>query len=280
MIARRVVLAALMLLLQPASIDAQSLPSPSPMPELSPSASPSPVATPVGFSSRAHATIVVSSPRGPIRLIARVAAERNGDRTRFDIRSIEGPPLPFRFDGISVVVDARSQKLIAWNRSNQTFFTQSLVPSVPTTPAATSPQRGTQRERSPIADLDLLSLDVRLGSRRLIVGLPSTALNVVAQTRRRGTSRITRLTGSVNMADDFAFFPLAVAMTAWQGKVATFKLSYALDTLERVVPPESDFAVPAGYRLASSIFAVILGLPDTATPPLSPSPAPSQTPGS
>jgi hypothetical protein len=208
-----------------------------------------------------------------------VAVERNGDRTRFDIRSVDAPVSPFRFDGLTILVDGHAQQVTVWNSVSQTYFTQSLVPGLTASPASTPTPRPSARpsrpERSPIADLDLLALDIRLGERRLVLGMPSTGLTMDARVRRRGTSSVMRLTGSTQIADTYAFFPLTVALTASRDNVAVLRLAYGVDAYQPAVPPDADFAIPDGYRLAPNVFAVI-NAPPAVRP--SPAPAPSSTP--
>ena len=77
---------------------------------------------------------------------------------------------------------------------------------------------------------------------------------------------------STQLADEFAFFPLALDMMADAGAGLNAKLSYAVDDVTREMPPLSRFTVPAGYTQARSIPELIF---QRRSPMMAPSPSPS-----
>jgi hypothetical protein len=247
----------------------------SPAPLTTPSASPSPPANVLYV--HAHATAIATPGGAPIRLVARVAVARSGDRTRFDILSVAVSSSPMQLQGLVVVVDAHAKTVTVWNALTHLYATQPLPffnTAPPTPPAGAS--RAPGRERSGLADLELFALDVHLLGHRTILGLPSTGLGMALKIRRRSDRVITRITGSAQLADDFAFLPLAIDLKAQDTKPVG-SLAYAVDSFARVLPPGFSFDVPSGYRVAPSLLGVAMSS-FGALPAVTPSPAPAATP--
>ena len=225
------------------------------------------------------------SPRGSARVVARVALARSGDLTRLDILSVEASMAPVQLGGLVVVVDARTKSLTVWNERTHTYATQPLpFASAPASNAFATPASiPTRGERSGIADLDLFALDVHLLGRRTIATLPSTGVRIDMKLRRRGTKNVIRVTGTSQIADDFAFLPLVIDVNARNGSLPVGTFTYAVDSFERALPYGLSFDVPAGYRAASSLIDVVLssgGAPPAAAPAVQSSPASAATPTS
>ncbi len=253
---------------------AESVSAQSPAPLITPPAAKSPAANVMYV--HAHATAIATPGGAPIRLVARVAVARSGDLTRLDLLSIAVSTSPMQLQGLVVVVDAHAKTVTVWNALTHLYATQPL-PFFNTSPAPPSPgpSHPSGRERSGLADLELFALDMHLLGHRTIIGLPSTGLGMTLKIRRRSDRVITRITGTAQLADDFAFLPLALDLKAQDSKPVG-SLSYAVDSFARALPPGFTFDVPAGYRVAPSLLGVVMSS-FGALPAVAPSPAPAAT---
>jgi hypothetical protein len=143
----------------------------------------------------------------------------------------------------------------------------------------TSP-RPVTRGRSPLADLDVLALTLKMTGHTTTSGLPTTGLSFDLQVQRKSDKTVSHVTATTQMADDYLVFPMTLDVSVEPGMVpVSAKLSYAVDDLTRDTPPLGRFTIPAGYTEASSLMSVLFQRRSTPAPssmPMSmPSPSPS-----
>jgi hypothetical protein len=247
------------------------------------SVAPTPASTPAAFTAKAHMSITVSMPQGPMTLTARVGLAQREQVTRVDFLSVQSPVLRIPIGTLTVVIDRSSNTLTAWNDSSRSYYTQPILPrpaasSIPSSApsAKPSPLARAKPVRSALADLEVLVMTVRLLGHTTTVGIPTTGLGIDVEMRKKTETKSSHIVATLQIADDYAFFPVSVDMTFEPG-VTPFggKLSYAVDSFDKTTPPIATFDIPAGYREEASIFAVVLGAPAPRAPA---SALPSRTP--
>ena len=273
MIARSVFLV-LALLIPATGANAQSAPSPVP---------------PTGFSSRGHLTVNVPIQTSTIYAGARLAVSQRDQLTRIDLLSVDAAILPIRIPQLTFVIDRRANIVTGWNDSAHIYYTQSFLPSSlggvsHSAPVPEASNRPSRLEHSPLANLDLLTFNMRLTGRTTVAGIPSSGLAFDAKIRQYGKIAISHVTGTAQLADDFAFFPTAIHARIQSGdlpRAAVF--AYAVDAFDRGAPPAETFAVPNGYSEATSMIGVLSGIPrqrpaSAPSPAVSPSTEPTGAP--
>jgi hypothetical protein len=127
----------------------------------------------------------------------------------------------------------------------------------------------------------VLDVTLRLTGHTTTAGLATTGLAFDLLVRNTGDQATSHVAATVQVADDFAAFPVTLDVSLEPG-AAPFgaKLSYAVDDLTRGMPAMARFQVPAGYTEASSLMSVIFpGRPNAVpTPVRSASPLPTSSP--
>ena len=130
---------------------------------------------------------------------------------------------------------------------------------------------------SPLANLDVLDVSMKMTGHTTTVGLPSTGLAFDLHVAGKGQKTPVHLSATMQLSDVYGGFPLSIDASIDGGiSRPQVKLSFAVDDLTRVTPPLAGFRVPAGYRRAASIGAVIFN--GSAPRAVSPLPAPSLIP--
>ena len=275
MIARAACLS-LALILAGTAANAQDAPASPP-----PSAAPSPV--PSGFSGRAHITLSLPIRGSTMTVGARVAVAQRDQLTRVDLLSVDASMLPIQIPQLTFVLNRRTNAVTVWNAAAQVYHTQSFLPAGFGGPARPAPAPGamarpSRPERSVLASLDLLTFDMRLTGHTTTAGIASTGLAFDMKIRQHEKTAVSHVTGSLQMADDFAFFPIALQAHVQVSAAATpAVLSYLVDSFDRQLPPAEMFVLPDGYREAPSLLGVFSGIARRTALP-SPSPSPSSVP--
>ena len=227
----------------------------------------SPAAAAAGFSARAHLTIAFAMRGAKQSVAVRVAITQRNDLTRVDLVAFEVPGLSIKTAPMTFVIDRRANTITAWNDTTHVYYTQSFLPrslgggaAQPSPAPSSTTAPDTRPARSVLAGLDLLTMDVRLTGHSVVGGIASTGLKLNAKIRRHGATAVSHVTASMAVADDFAFFPVALqAQLVGTGPSAGPSLTYAVDAFSRDVPAASGFALPDGYALATSLLRVVMG---------------------
>jgi hypothetical protein len=239
------------------------------------SAPPSP--EPAGFSGRAHITLRIPSQGSTVTAGAGVAVSQREQLTRIDLLSVDASALPIRIPPLTCVIDRRANTITVWNDAAHLYHTQSFLPAAfggsgRPTPAPDASPRQSRAERSMLADLDVLTFNLRLTGHARTAGIASTGLAFDAKARQRGKTAIVHLSGTMQIANDSALFPVAFQAQVSVNSLAPSRVSYLVDAFERHPPPPETFVVPSGYREAATFGEVLSGIPQHA-----PAPAPSET---
>ena len=246
-----------------------------------PSASPS--AAPVGFSGRAHITVSFPFQTSRMTAGARIIVEQSDQLTRVDLVSVDQSILPVQIPRVTFVVNRGANMVTAWNDTARVYYTQSFLPKqfggfARPAPAPGMPARPSRPERSMLATIDLLTFDLRLTGHTTTAGIATTGLAFDMKVRQHGKMELMHVTGTVQIADDFAFFPVSIqSQIAGNGLATPATFVYAVDSFDRQAPPPEAFTVPDGYREAPSLIGVFMGVARR-TPAPSPLPIPSVTP--
>ncbi len=210
---------------------------------------------------------------------ARVAVAQRDQLTRVDLLSVDASVLPIQIPRLTFVIDRRANTVTLWNDAARAYYTQPFLPqNLSGAPRRPTPDPGAtskpvRPERSMLANLDLLTFDLRLTGHSTIVGIASTGLAFDMKVRQHGKTALTHANGTVQVADDFAFFPVRLqAQIASDGLASPASVVYTIDTFDRQIPSPDTFAVPDGYTRVTSLLRVFSGSMRRAP---SPSPVPS-----
>lgn len=267
----------------------------------SPRPAPRATASPAGVAARAHANVTVVANGTTYTGSAQLAFAQRDAQTRIDVLSVQADALPIPPIAFTAVLDRRANTITLWNDATkqyrvQPFLPRSLTAASPrpsASPAArpTATPRARVRGSSPLKDLEVFELSLRMTGHTTTTGLPTTGLAFDLQVRKKGDSASSHVAATTQLADDYAFFPVTADLSIEPGTVPfTGKLSYAMDDITRAAPPAALFAIPAGYTEAPSLANVIFGRapraprtplpasPRAVPPAASPAPAPSASP--
>jgi len=250
-----------------------------------PRPSPSPVPTPVAFSAHAHANVTVVTQSATFTGSVQLAVAQRTNLMRFDVLSVKSDAFPLPPFAVTAVLDRGANTVTIWNDTTKQYHVQSFLPgaagSAPPRPSmsprpSTSPRAAgpLMRGRSPFADLEMLSMTLKMTGHTTTSGLPTTGMSFDFQVQRKGDKTPSHVIATTQLADEFSAFPMTVDVSIEPGMApVTAKLSYAVDDLSRDTPPLVSFKVPAGYTETSSVLAVIF--PGRFPVIRSPSPVPS-----
>jgi len=252
---RSLVLAATLVLAQTLPAGAQTTPAPAPSP------------APAVFSAHAHANVTVTTQSKTYDVTMQVAAAQRDRFTRFDILSIRSTSVPVPSSAFTFVLDKVASTVTVWNDTTKTYYTQSLVPSLPGATPVRPPASGLPpNARSPFADLEIFSLTFALANHTTTAGLPTTGLAMNVDFKKKDAAATSHLTATMQLADDFAAFPVSIDAHVDPGTPSfSGRFTYLVDDFARQVPASTSFTVPAGYALADSLIAVFLSRPATST---------------
>ena len=248
-----------------------------------PKPSPSPAPTVVAFSAHAHANVTVVAQGNTFSGSLQLGVAQRTNLTRIDILSVKSDTIPIPPLTVTAVIDRGANTLTVWNDATKQYRVQPFLPRAaasasPRPSPSPSPRASARpglfpRGRSPFADLDVLSLTLKMTGHTTTSGLPTTGLSFDLQVQRKADKMPSHVVATTQLADDFPVFPMSLDVSVEPGMAPiNAKLSYAVDDLTRTAPPLEHFKVPAGYTEASSLLAVIF--PGRFTPMPSPSPSP------
>jgi hypothetical protein len=241
----------------------------------SPRPSPTPAPTPVAFTAHAHASVTVVTQSATFNGSLQLGLAQRTNLTRIDVLNVKSDTLPIPPIGLTAVIDRGANTITIWNDVTKQYRVQpfSLSFARPSPGPSASP-RPPRRVTSPFANLDVLALTIKLTGHTMTNGLPTTGLSLDFQVQGKGAKTAAHVLASTQLADEFAFFPMTLDVTAEPGAGLNAKLSYAVDDLTREMPPLSRFTVPAGYTQARSIPELVFQRRSPMTTAPSPSPSP------
>ncbi len=255
-----------------ALVNAAGAQSPTPRP----GASPAP--TPVAFTAHAHASVTVVTQSATFNGSLQLGLAQRTNLTRIDVLNVKSDTLPIPPIGLTAVIDRGANTITIWNDVTKQYRVQPFSLSFarpspgPSAPQPSASPRPPRRVTSPFANLDVLALTIKLTGHTTTNGLPTTGLSLDFQVQGKGAKTAAHVVASTQLADEFAFFPMTLDVTAEPGAGLNAKLSYSVDDLTREMPPLSRFTVPAGYTQARSIPDLIF---QRRSPMTAPSPSPS-----
>ncbi|MEO7038402.1 MAG: hypothetical protein ABI186_00055 [Candidatus Elarobacter sp.] len=242
-----------------------------------PGATPAPTAapTPVALTAHAHAEVRAVAHGSTYTGTARLALAQRGNLIRIDVLSVKSDAAALAPFQLTVVVDRGANTITAWSDTTRRYRVQPFLPRA--VPSASPKPNATPRPgpagTSPLATLDVFALSITLIGHTTTAGIPTTGLAFDLHVRKRGESAASRVTASLQLADEFPAFPMTVEASVEPGAAPfSARASYAVDDLARVAPAPERFAVPAGYSEAPSFAAVLF--PHAAGRTASPSPRP------
>jgi hypothetical protein len=256
-----------------------------------PKPSPSPAPTAVAFSAHAHANVTVVTQGTTFTGSLQLGVAVRTNLMRFDILSVKSDSIPIPPLSVTAVLDRGANTLTVWNDTTKQYRVQpflpraaaSALPRPPSPSASTSPRPRAPfpRGRSPLADLEVLSLTLKMTGHTTTSGLPTTGLSFDLQVQRKADKMPSHVMATTQVADEFSALPMTLDVSVEPGMApVSAKLSYAVDDLARSAPPLDSFKVPAGYTEAPSLLAVIFqrGSMPRPMPSAMPMPSPSPSP--
>jgi len=236
-------------------------------------AMPTPAPTPAPpFTARAHASVTIGASHVPYAT-AQFAVAQRGALTRIDLLSITSD---FAIPKLmaTVVIDHGNNTATSWSDTTRLYYVQKFVPTampsiMPRPAASAAPRAGA----SFLKNLDVLSMSFKLTGHGTTAGIASSGLLFEADVAAHGSTSPLHLTSTLQLADDYAFFPLALdAAFGHASGAPSATIAYAVDTISFTPPPPpSQFVVPTGYKLARSLFDV-LGFPSRRPATMAPQP--------
>jgi len=223
---------------------------------------PVPVATPAGFSATAHADgTIVTQGRTITGSLQLGMAERPG-LVRIDLLAVKTDAMPIPPIRVTAVVDRRANTLTVWNDLTKNYYVQPFLPQAspgasprPTpTPSASVPPQA----MSPFANLDVLSVTIKMTGHTMTNGVPTTGLSFDLEVAKKGDAAPVHVLADAQIVDASAGVPMNLNVSVErEGSPNKANLTYAVDELTRGLPPLSRFKFPAGYTKASSIWVVV-----------------------
>ena len=259
-----------------------------------PRPSPSAAPTPVAFTAHAHGNATVVTQGGTFSGIVRLGVAQRDSLIRVDVLDVKSDQFPLPPISVSAVIDRSTNTITMWNDTTMQYRRQSFIPSFgrPTPQPGATPQpstsprpaRAARRGTSPIANLDVLSLTVKLTGHGTTSGLPTTGMSLDFQVQAKGATTAAHVSAATQLADEFPFFPMTLDLTIEPGAAGlNAKVAYAVDDLTRELPPAARFAVPVGYTEARSLADLIFQRRRSSPTPMSsgmpmPVPSPSASP--
>ncbi len=243
----------------------RALPAQAQTPSPLPSPSPSGMRAPLGFDAHAHTDVTITTPSGTFRVTARFAVVQRDQLSRLDILSVQSDTLPVPTSRLTLVVDRLSNTVTIWNAASKTYVVQSVVPfgrgATPVSRPSAAPPSKPLSSRSPFADLEIFAVSIALTGHTTTATLATTGLTANVDFRKAGDKATSHLTAALQLADDFAAFPITIEATVDPGTTAfSGKLAYAVDDFVRDSAPTTSFTIPTGYSKAELI-SVLLGRP-------------------
>jgi hypothetical protein len=255
------------------------------------SATPSPAPPPAGLTAHAHANATIVLSGNTYSAVGRFAVAQRMNLVRVDILSLTSDTMPIPPITGTALIDRGANTLTLWNDTTRRYYTQPLIPQIGSSPPPSPrpsasarpsprPSRAPAQNGSPFRNLEVFSLTLRLTGHTTTVGVPTTGFAFDFQVQGRNDRVPMHVTTNVQLADDYAAFPVTIDASADAGSGnVNAKVSYAVDDLTPGLPPASMFAVPAGYTKVSSPFQVFAGGGARPGPPAtSGSAAPTPTP--
>jgi len=227
---------------------------------------------------RASGTLVVQADveGAPITVGGKVALYHKGTLYRLDVLSLGFPGMSPEAsaaassmigpNGVTIMYDGATETLSAWSTSNHTYFSQ--TPQTPQTPpaAAAPPAAGNASPADPLAALanlagalhDVQSATIQLVGHTVVNGHPATDLDVAMKRQLPGRP-LEDYHARLALADDLGDFPLQIAFESVPPSKTAFggKMKLDFTTVQRDVPDDAVFVVPAGYTRVSSLAAIL-----------------------
>ena len=162
---------------------------------------------------------------------------------------------------ISFVFDSVANTVTIWNGRSRTFYVQSMLPSLPGSASSRLPAPVLPPiARSPFADLEVFSFTFALANHAVTSGLPTTGLVMNIDFKMKDAPAISHISATMQLADEFAAFPVAINAHVDPGTSAfSGRLSYLVDDFAHSAPASIRFTVPGGYAPAASLIAVLFG---------------------
>jgi hypothetical protein len=249
-----------------------------------------PPATPAVVGYVGSGSLVVQSALAgiPLTVGSKIALEIRGQRLRIDILSIGLPGgdattsslssalatqvLPP--GGFTAVVDKSTGTFTLWSTAKKTYFVATSLSGIghATAPAPAPSPSPTARPDPDSGDLfsvfkmletfkkdKSFSASIALSGHTMLFGHPVTGLHYEIVDAPLSGQTGSDVHGDIQLADDIDEVPIEFTTSVSVKGIPPSSLRLDIPQLTRSVPPVSDFAPPAGYVKAASLFDVLGG---------------------
>ncbi len=221
-------------------------------------------------------TLVVRAPlpgtTTPIDVGAHIAFEERGSLFRVDVIDVALPGAGavgsalatqlFPPGGLTISVDEAAKRYTVWSNTTRKYYTKDLTAAAPAAGTSPAPQTAPSAAPNPFAferslrDLAALNVSLSLAGHTTVDGHPATGLNYqFARTTSNGDR--TEAHGTIQFADDLDGVPVQLTASFQTNHISNISLRADATQLSKQLPPEADFAIPAGYSAANSIGDVV-----------------------
>jgi len=190
-------------------------------------------------------------------------AERPG-LIRIDLLSLKTDAMPIPPIHLSAVVDRRANTLTLWNDLTKKYYAQAFLPHAAAstsspTPSPTPSASLSPPAISPFANLDVLSITVKMTGHTVTNGVATTGLAFDLEVEKKGDTAPIHVVADAQIVDASAGVPMSLNVSVErEGSPNKANLTYAVDDLTRGLPPIARFKVPAGYTKSTSLWSVIM----------------------
>jgi hypothetical protein len=165
-----------------------------------------------------------------------------------------GPAPPFPPGGCTIVVDPTASKFVLWVPRTKKYFAGKLPkPSFGGKPKPTPGVGAPAHPFDPLVVFRLLkgikTFSFALTGHSAMNGHPTSQYDFTLA-REYGAGNSFAVHGQMQLADDMDELPVLFQVSVSGNKLPESSLRYDLTSLERRLPPETDFHPPGGYKLA------------------------------
>lgn len=236
---------------------------------------------PNGFAAKGSLTVQTELSGAKINVGGNIALEQRGQLVRIDVLSLSLPGVDsmlsslassqlFPPGGYSVVYDQAKHTYIAWSTSRKMYYenegsgSSAPPPSNPGVAAATAVSSTSDilhafSAARALRDYKVFSASLNLTGHGTTNGHPSTGVAfALKRQEKNATGDPLDVHGTLQLADDLNELPVQInASVNGAGGAPPSTLRLDFTSIDARTPPDSDFAVPAGFTKAGKITDIL-----------------------
>jgi hypothetical protein len=233
---------------------------------------------PTGYAGKGQVEVQTTlGSIGKLTIGGDIAMEERGSQLRLDILSLGIPGQSavlntlittqlFPPGGFTIVYDRSASTYTVWSNAKQRYYSNESTASPAPSPPAVGPVGAAVVAGGDLfsafsvtrflKDDTAFSLNLGLAGHQTVNGHPATGLNFQYSRATKGGDTL-ELHGTFQFADDLDSVPVEITVSGHSRSIPDSAFRIDLSSLAKDVPPDSDFAVPAGYVRVNSLGDVI-----------------------